>query len=297
MGTVSRRVAPFAPLAIAMLAQTALLRTGPSATVSEEHPADEAAVCGEEIPSYEECHSEYPNGCSAAARYDAYVNLLKNQLVRPTKRPLRFFTGDELGALEQRLQSLPEELTKTNHIDLMDDLSRLGEGHVVGMVGFLYYVKKGGKESSNCQLTDADDIDLHIGIGFDPQVAAKLASKKKLTSDERSEIHQSSVIVEVTPHWRAQFNPAWTLAAFTPVVGRQVRVVGQLLADSEHYVAKDDCGFADAGSTCWRASIWELHPVTRFEVCNDGDSCTETSRNWVDLEDFGTAAEPVPAGP
>ncbi len=288
-GTVSRRVAPFAPLAIALLAQAALLKPGPSATAAEEHPVDEAVACGDEIPTFEECHSEYPTGCSPAARYDPYLNLLKNQLVPPTKRPLRTLTGDEYAGLEERL---PPALTKENHGELKDEMAALGEGRVFAVIGYLYEAKKGGKESSNCQLTDADDIDFHLGIGFDPDLAA-VAAKKEHSPEEREEIKRASHIVEVTPHWRATFKPAWTLATFTPAIGRQVRVVGQLLADSEHYVPKDDCAFPDAGAKCFRASVWELHPVTRLQVCTNGDSCTATSGGWVDIEKFGAAQAPA----
>ena len=286
-GVVSRRLMPFAPLVIAMLAQTALIGTGSKGPSSgeTEHGPDTAAVCAEEIPSYQECHSEYPTGCSLAAGYDAYLNLLKNQLVSPNLAPLRAFTRDDYGKLEQ---SLPQELTKSNHEQFMNELSALGDGHVVSLTGYLYYAKKGGKESSNCQLTEPDDIDYHIGIGFDPALAGKLGAKTKLTTDEHAQINQSSVIVEMSPHWRAQFQPAWTLAALAPVVGRQVRVVGQLLVDNEHFDPKDDCGFPGAGPACWRASVWELHPVTRFQVCNSG-TCSETGGGWVDLEDLGTA--------
>jgi hypothetical protein len=296
-GAVSRRVAPFAPLAIALLVQTALLKPGPSVTLAEEHPVDEAVACGDEIPTFEECHGEYPTGCSPAARYDPYLNLLKNQLVPPTKKPIRTLTGDEYGALEERL---PPALTKENHGELKDEVAALGEGRVFAVIGFLYDVKKGGKESSNCQLTEADDIDFHLGIGFDPDLAAAAATKKDLTPAERKKLEQeikvSSHIIEVTPHWRALFKPNWTLAMFAPAVGHQVRVTGQLLLDSEHYSPKDDCAFADAGPKCFRASSWELHPVTRFQVCTTGDSCTATSRGWVDIEKFG-AAEAPPPGP
>ncbi len=287
-GVVSRRIAPFAPLAIALLAQTALLGGG-TATTSTEHNADTAAVCGDEIPTYQECHSEYPTGCSKAANYDAFLNFLKNQLVAPTVAPLRFLTRDDYGKLEQ---SLPPALSKSNHEVFKDDLAALGDGHAAGIVGYLYYAKKGGKESSNCQLTDPDDIDFHIGIGFDPQFAAKLASRQKLTSDEHTTMNQSSVIIEMTPHWRAQFRPTWKVDLLTPAIGHQVRVVGQLLVDNEHFDPKDDCAFPGAGTTCWRASVWELHPVTQFQVCANGSSCTETSGGWVDLEDFG---KPAPA--
>jgi hypothetical protein len=290
-GVVSRRIAPFAPLAIALLAQTALL--GGGVTTATDHGADTAAVCEDEIPTYQECHSEYPTGCSKAANYDAFLNFLKNQLTPPTAAPQRFLTRDDYGKMEQ---GMPPALAKNNHETFKDDLAALGDGHVVGVVGYLYYAKKGGKESSNCQLSELEDIDFHIGIGFDPQLAAKLATKKKLTSDERTTMDQSSVIVEMSPHWRAKFQPAWNLAALAPAIGHQVRVVGQLLVDNEHYDPHDDCAFPGAGTTCWRASVWELHPVTRFEVCNNGSSCTETSADWVPLEDFGTPAGAAASG-
>ncbi|HSS50042.1 MAG TPA: hypothetical protein VLX28_13985, partial [Thermoanaerobaculia bacterium] len=221
-GVVSRRVAPFAPLAIALLAQTALLGGGPTATTTE-HNADTAAVCGDEIPTYQECHSEYPNGCSKAANYDAFLNLLKNQLIAPTLAPQRYLTRDDFGKLEQ---GLPPALSKSNHEVFKDELAALGDGRVTGVVGYLYYAKKGGKESSNCQLSDPDDIDFHIGIGFDPQFAAKLASKHKLTSDEHTTMNQTSFIIEMTPHWRAKFKPEWSVPLLTRAIGHQVRVTG-----------------------------------------------------------------------
>src|SRR4029077_1782124 len=205
-GVVGRRIAPFAPLAIALLAQSALLGTG-ATTAPTDHNADTAAVCEEEIPSYQECHSEYPTGCSKAAGYDAYLNFLKNQLVPPTKAPQLALAQDDYGQLEL---GLPQDLSKSNHEQFKDELAALGDGHVASVIGYLYYAKKGGKESSNCQLTEPTDIDFHIGIGFDPDLAAKLAGKKKLTSDEHTQLNQSSVIVEMTPHWRAQFQPEWT---------------------------------------------------------------------------------------
>lgn len=283
-GVISRRVAPFAPVAIALLAQTALIGTGTTTT----HGADTAAICGEEIPSYQECHSEYPTGCSKAGGYDAYLNLLKNQLVPPAKAPLQLFDRDSYAKLEK---SLPQDLTKENHEDFKDELGALGDGQVAGLIGYLYYAKKGGKESSNCQLTEPTDIDYHIGIGFDPALAAKLAAKTKLTTDEHTQMNQSSVIIEMTPHWRAQFRPTWSLEALAPAIGHKVRVVGQLLVDNEHFESKDDCSFADASPTCWRAGVWELHPVTQFQVCSSGDDCDENSTDWIDLEDFGGAAE------
>jgi hypothetical protein len=293
-GVLSRGVAPFAPLAIALVAQTALLGGGGGGRSETERTADAAVVCDEDIPSFQECHSEYPTGCSKAGKYDGYLNFLKNQLVDPARRPLRVLNGDDIGKLEE---GLPADLSKSNHEELKKDLAVLGEGHVVTVLGYLYYAKKGGGESSNCLLTDPTDIDYHIGIGFEPGLAEKLAGKTKLTVAERQEMNQSSMVIEMTPHWRAVFRPTLTLAAFAPAIGRQVRVVGQLVADSEHYTPKDDCGLAGASAACWRATVWELHPVTRFEVCGTPEPCTDAGKGWMDLEELSGAQPPAASPP
>jgi len=285
-GVVSRRVAPFVPVAIALLAQTALL---PGSTTTQG--PDTAAICSEEIPSYQECHSEYPTGCSKAGGYDPYLNLLKNQLVPPAKAPFQFLDRESYAKLEM---SLPPDLSKDNHEDFKDQLAALGEGQVAGLIGYLYYAKKGGKESSNCQLTEPTDIDFHIGIGFDAGLAGKLAGKGSLTTEEKSALKKQSVIVEMTPHWRAQFQPNWELAALTPAIGHKVRVTGQLLVDNEHFESKDDCSFSGASSACWRAGVWELHPVTGFQVCGTGEDCDANSTGWIDLLDFDAAPTPAP---
>lgn len=286
-GRVTRTAAPFAPLALALLMQNAVLPGGGSG--AKEH-GSEAAICEDDIEGFRGCHSEYPTGCTKAGRYDAYVNLLKNQLVPPTTAPFQFLGQSDFAGLEK---NTPQELTRGNHADLKDDLAKLGEGRVFGVNGYLYYAQKGGtSESANCQLSDIDDIDYHIGIGFDSALAAKLLAKaaKKpgaLTDTDRSKLTKTSVIVEMTPHYRAQFRHDWSLDLVKSVLGRQVRVVGQLMADNEHNNTKDNCAHAGANQTsCWRASIWELHPVTQFQVCKATSKCADDSADWVDLEDY-----------
>jgi hypothetical protein len=98
------------------------------------------------------------------------------------------------------------------------------------------------------------------------------------------------VIVEMTPHYRFQFDPdAWTLANLHPALGHKVRIVGQLLVDSEHNKPADNCALANKTAKCWRYSIWELHPVTSFEYCAD-DSCTEAIGNWIPIGGNSTAS-------
>jgi hypothetical protein len=42
-----------------------------------------------------------------------------------------------------------------------------------------------------------------------------------------------------------------------------------------------------ATSTCWRLSIWEIHPVTAFYVCTATGGCpTADGTGWTKLEDW-----------
>jgi hypothetical protein len=281
-----------APLVLAGLAQVGVIGHGgaaPSLTGTL------AAKCQTGITDYQTCHDRYPTGCSATASYDGYLNALKNELIEPSVEPQQAYNVKDLVDLEGKL---PAELAPTNHEALKDALGTLGEGEVSSLLGYLYYAKPGSSESSNCQLTGADDLDFHIGIGPDPGIPAK---GHPLSSQDR---HQA-VIVEMTPHWRAEYESGWTLAKVRKAVGRQVFVVGQLLADNEHHDAKDDCGYAVApgpGKDCWRPTIWELHPVTRFLVCATAAPCAPdgSGAGWTPLEKFnpskdsGAAAPPPP---
>jgi hypothetical protein len=295
---LAQGVAPFAPLVLA-LTMGHLAATAPSgeAVAEMEVPDNVTAVkCVEPIPDFQRCHDKYPTGCSAAGGYDPYLNFLKNVLPQGPQTPVKYLTKADYDALNQ---GTPSGLGKTNHADFKDDFEKLGEGKIYGVIGYLYYSQPGGQESSNCGLTKTDaeatDLDYHIGIGFDPALAQKAAQAGgRPDSALKKELEQNSVIVEMTPHYRDQFErDKWTLEALKKAVGRQVGVTGQLLVDSEHNTAGDNCALASttAGSHCWRYSIWELHPVTSFMVCNaTSNSCAPNSAEWVDLGQWGEAA-------
>ncbi len=281
-GTLTRTVAPFAPLAIALLASRALIPSGgphaaPPAVSSA--PPDAAVKCAE-VPDFRQCHSEYPTGCSLSGGYDGYLNLLKNRDTPPpsSAEVIRYLTSlQDYAALEK---ATPPELSRDNHSHFQDQLAKLGEGQIFGVVGYLYYAKQSGKESSNCELGDSEAVDYHIGIGFDPQ----LAPTGKVSGAQEKTLEQSSVIVEMTPHYRFNYHPDWNIDAVTAAIGKKVRVVGQLMIDSEHNNPSQNCGFTNANTkTCWRASSWELHPVMQFQVCGSGQ-CTSTSGDWSDLD-------------
>jgi hypothetical protein len=129
---------------------------------------------------------------------------------------------------------------------------------------------------------------VHIGIGFDPVLAEKIRTNKfhVTGSGHTDDAKRTSIVAEMTPHYRAKFHPTWTAATVAALKGRQVKVVGQLLVDADHNEAKQDCAFPNAvPASCWRASTWELHPVTQFFVCKQGKSCTSiTSTDWQEVK-------------
>lgn len=283
--SIARRVAPFAPLALAVLLGRAVLPGG-------ETPAElEAARC-DEVLDFRDCHTRYPAGCSESGAFDAYLNVMKNQLIQPPEHTaaIKYLTLDDFTALDSQT---PDELKSRNHADFKDALAKLGEGQTAGIIGYLYYAKPSGVESSNCRLGNDDgegtNVDYHIGIGFDSDFAAGLRppNKKKLNSTERKILTQTSIIVEMTPHYRSFFaGSTWSVDALKNVVGRPVRVIGQLINDNEHNIPSQNCALAKTASqkqACWRASAWELHPVMKFQVCK-ADNCTKNSPDWLELD-------------
>jgi len=276
--TVSRNVAPFAPLALALAMNAVPSRPAPPP------PSETAATTCEEVADFQDCHTRYPAGCSAGAGYDPALNLLKNTLIPPPgPEPVKYLNRDDFSALDK---GLPSGLTAHNHGDYQDDLEKMGEGQIYGMVGYLYYFQHTGAESTNCQLIgptgeansqdDYSNVDFHIGIGFDLPTA----------KPDKNSLQQNSVIVEMTPYSRFLYeNGAWTLDNLQKAQSKLVRVTGQLMVDSEHNVPTQNCALAktaDQKTKCWRASAWELHPVVRFQVCPT-TACTSESQDWVDL--------------
>jgi hypothetical protein len=270
------------PLVAALIAASVLPSGsggGPSSQAIKHATA--AVKCDDNIEDFNSCHTDYPTGCTQAGKYDADLNLLKNKLIRPTSDSAPVLNHDGFRKLEG---GLPDELGKSNRKQFSKKLKDLGEGDVREVVGFLYYAKLSGSESSNCQLTGEENVDYHIGIGFDEKLARALQARK-LSASQRKDLTQTSVIVEMTPHYRGFFEPNWTIDAVKANIGKKVKVLGQLVVDNEHIDPGQDCGFSsDPATSCWRASVWELHPVTGFFVCNaPGNDCDENSSDWVDV--------------
>jgi hypothetical protein len=268
----------FAVLVIAVAAQT------PQQLADQALQQKTTGCTG--VTDEQQCHAKYISGCgkTATALYDPYLDFLKDDLPPTASQPADTVDPTKLQQLEA---ATPAALTEGNHSTFSAEFVKLNEGEIVSTMGYLYYAMSTGAESSNCYITGTANVDFHIGIGFDASRIAEAQSKPATSSSQFLDLQAHSMIVEMTPHYRAQLEPKWALTKLQAAYGMQVKVVGQLMADNDHHSTSDDCAMSGATSSCWRLSIWEIHPVTSFYVCTATGGCpTADSTGWTKLEDW-----------
>jgi hypothetical protein len=128
------------------------------------------------------------------------------------------------------------------------DATRWSDRYAASIEGYVIVVRPGAVEFANCLSFTERDIHLHVARVPDAPVG-------------------EHVVVEVTPHWRSwarQHGLDWSLAALQRLVGKRVRLEGWLLFDIEH---DDESENTNPGLVHnWRATAWELHPVTSIRV-------------------------------
>ncbi|HSF04609.1 MAG TPA: hypothetical protein VLG10_02350 [Methylomirabilota bacterium] len=178
--------------------------------LAAQAPQAQRATC-QGVTSLSTCHPQFPTGCSHSANpaYDAYLNFLMNQ-VPPAAAPIsRYVTRKRI--LETLEPQTPAGLTSRNHAIHAPALAGLDEGNIVAVVGHLYFVQDTGAETTNCQLDGPGETDFHIGVGFNRAIARGLLDGHTPTAVERRRLQQTSIVVEMTPHFRAGVRPEWTL--------------------------------------------------------------------------------------
>lgn len=244
-------------------------------------------ACGSDASTGTACHANFPAGCeiskgSGKLLYDAYLAYFKNQIptVLPTSQGL--LTRADFVNKYHSAAAVTPAITKYNHASVSADMLALGEGQYFTIIGYLYYTKINDQgEASNCDIKkDESASDYHIGIGFDPTLAKSAPGAGTNTAP----LEKASIVVEMTPHYRAKYhNGTWTHTVLQTILGRQVKVVGQLLLDNDHMDSGAVCSAPNASNNCWRLSPWELHPVTEFYVCKAAP-CAENSADWIPLD-------------
>lgn len=133
-----------------------------------------------------------------------------------------------------------------------DDHDRWSSYKAAEITGYVVDVKIGGVETCNCKAKDADHRDTHIELLLDPN---DLSNNKKM-------------IVEVTPRIRrlmSEKNEDWSTRRLRDkILGRWIQVKGWMLFDEEHSTQAENTNPGNPKN--WRATCWEIHPVTSIEV-------------------------------
>jgi hypothetical protein len=134
-----------------------------------------------------------------------------------------------------------------------DDRHRWRHTRAAAIEGYVVRVHDAGAESANC--FSRSRLDGHIEVARRPDAPP----------NER-------VIVEVTPAMRdaaAKRGIDWSTATLRgQLTGRRVGIEGWLLFDTEHDDESENTrpGHRDN----WRATAWEIHPVTAIVVLDGG---------------------------
>ncbi|HEX8502899.1 MAG TPA: hypothetical protein VF659_20110 [Pyrinomonadaceae bacterium] len=130
-----------------------------------------------------------------------------------------------------------------------EDRARWDESRAGRVEGYVVEVEEAGAEVANC--FSYRERDTHVSVA--PRADAPRAEW---------------VVVEVTPRARARARAEgrdWVAAALRrELIGRRCRFEGWLLFDREHAGESENTAPGARGN--WRATAWELHPVTAVEV-------------------------------
>jgi len=133
-----------------------------------------------------------------------------------------------------------------------NDRHRWDEHRGAVVIGYVLDVLPGGVESANCHARSLARRDTHIEIVLDPA-----------HSD-----HPNRVIVEVTPRIRAMMASRgidWSTRTLEhDLPGHWVKVTGWLMFDTDHVKQSQNTAAGQPG--VWRATAWEVHPVTGLDI-------------------------------
>lgn len=185
-----------------------------------------------DLETFEGCSMQ---GDAQSARLQS-LNLLKNRYLAP-------------GAAD-----IDERITLRAMVAPGPDKDRFRPDQAVTVVGYVNLVRKGGVETVNCRAQEVDDRDTHVEIVPD---AADLGDGTRV------------LISEVTPRLREiarRQGEDWSTATLRSkyTKGTKVRVTGWLMFDLEHSGASENTN--PGGAKNWRATAWEIHPITAIEA-------------------------------
>jgi hypothetical protein len=134
-------------------------------------------------------------------------------------------------------------------LERADDRTRWSADRAATIEGYIVRVIDAGAESANC--FSLRHVDAHVEVAMRPDAPP----------NER-------VVAEVTPpmrEWARRQGLDWSTAALQrELTGRRVRLTGWLLFDTEHDEESENT--RPGRPRNWRATAWEIHPITHIEV-------------------------------
>lgn len=163
----------------------------------------------------------------------------------------------DLNVLKRRMSvpsasDLDASATLTAVLAPGDDTERWDTHRGATFEGYVVGVLKGGVESVNCHTHDPAYRDTHIELALSPDETDK----------------DKFVVVEVTPQVRQKMAAQgvdWSTETLKhTLMHHKVRITGWLLFDEEHKANAANTN--PGGSDVWRATVWEIHPITAIEV-------------------------------
>ncbi|HKW48257.1 MAG TPA: hypothetical protein VJN70_12465 [Gemmatimonadaceae bacterium] len=263
MNTKVLGAATMLPLVIGVTANVA----STTSTTSSARSSHKSSACVVRLTSCPEF------GCAAEDTPDGLSNTLKRTM--PTGNKPRLLTVDDFSTLQgeatkrvgDKKAALSASQRQKLHAMPMHG-GKISEGDLVAVAGFIVgdpHPNTG--ESVNCNLHGASNNDIHITIA------------SEAGSDE-----MDGFVVEMIPENRPD---GWTKAALESIErkAQQVLVVGQLFYDSKHHV-NDDPDNPLSGDPK-RMSLFEVHPIVRFLVCDRAKTCDPANEGaWTKIEDL-----------
>jgi hypothetical protein len=134
-----------------------------------------------------------------------------------------------------------------------DDRARFSASRAARVEGYVLAVWDANPEAANCFSLRRRDTHIELALAADAPPRAR-------------------VTVEVTPRvrdWAARQGLDWSEAALRrTLIGRLVRISGWLFYDAAHADESENTRPGDEDN--WRATAWEIHPVTAIDVIDDG---------------------------
>lgn len=192
-----------------------------------------------------------PQGCGGRA--DFLLNRAKNRVSRPATSDVIDMTLDDIRHIEQ-----PDTWQANKNRSELQGPRK--EGQPVRVMGYLWKAKREHAESCNC------------GLDASGAPGELLTDIHMVLTDHPDDAEALSVTAEITPRVRARRpNPVtWTWSKIKLLNGKFIRVTGYLMLDTEHLIH----------NPLVRSTNWEVHPITKLEVCTLTQAECEAGNGW-----------------